>query len=94
MKKTMSVSGLIALAITLVIGGQVYTQQPVPVEHVEAALAETPTAWFIELQGAPIADGGSAADLAREKQAFRNAARAAGVSFKATRGWFPRAKRA
>jgi subtilisin family serine protease len=48
----------------------------------QEAIDETPSAWFVELQGAPLADGGSPADLAREKQAFRAAARKAGVHFK------------
>jgi subtilisin family serine protease len=36
--------------------------------------------WFIELAGRPAADGNNPKSLAREKQAFRDAARAAGVS--------------
>ncbi len=43
---------------------------------------DTPKAWLVELQGAPAADGGSLADLAAEKKAFRDAARKAGVRFK------------
>jgi minor extracellular serine protease Vpr len=46
------------------------------------ATEDAPTAWFVELQGAPTADGGSPADLAKEKKAFRDAAKKAGVSFK------------
>jgi subtilisin family serine protease len=43
---------------------------------------ETPSAWFVELQGAPTADGGSPAALAQEKAAFRAAAKKAGVQLK------------
>jgi subtilisin family serine protease len=35
--------------------------------------------WFIELAGRPAADGNSLQSLAREKQAFRDAARASGI---------------
>ncbi|HSN86364.1 MAG TPA: S8 family serine peptidase [Thermoanaerobaculia bacterium] len=55
---------------------------PVPQADNDAATDETPSAWFVELQGAPVADGGSAATLAKEKQAFRAAAKKAGVNFK------------
>ena len=44
--------------------------------------AQVQTRWFIELNGSPAADGNSARSLAREKQAFRDAARAAGISLK------------
>ncbi|HKI06110.1 MAG TPA: S8 family serine peptidase [Thermoanaerobaculia bacterium] len=48
----------------------------------DAAVDETPSAWFVELQGAPTADGGSPAALAQEKKAFRGAAQKAGVKLK------------
>lgn len=82
MKKTILLCALVLFAITLVTGGPVHTQQALPAEQIDAALDEMPRAWFIELQGAPTADGGSAADLAREKQAFRAAAQAAGVALR------------
>ena len=47
-----------------------------------AATDETPSAWFVELQGAPVADGGTAAALAQEKKAFRAAAGKAGIKLK------------
>jgi minor extracellular serine protease Vpr len=47
--------------------------------EVAGQVDETASAWFVELQGVPVADGGSPADLAKEKQAFRAAARKAGV---------------
>jgi len=48
----------------------------------DAVVDETPSAWFIELQGAPTADGGSAATLTQEKKSFRAAAQKAGVRLK------------
>ena len=43
---------------------------------------ETPQLWFVEMSGAPIADGGSLASVRAEKQAFRDSARTAGLNFK------------
>ena len=43
---------------------------------------ETPTAWLIELQGAPTADGNTLAAVGQEKKAFRAAAQKAGVRLK------------
>jgi minor extracellular serine protease Vpr len=40
------------------------------------------SAWFVELSGAPAADGGSPAALAQEKKAFRDAARKEGIRLK------------
>ena len=48
----------------------------------DAAVDETPVAWFVELQGAPVADGGSLTALAQEKATFRNNAKKAGVRMK------------
>jgi subtilisin family serine protease len=47
----------------------------------QVAVDETPRLWFVELSSAPSADGTSAAQLAQEKQSFRQAARNAGVQF-------------
>jgi subtilisin family serine protease len=44
------------------------------------AVNETPTLWLVELNGNASADGGNAATLAAEKQAFRSAASKAGVN--------------
>jgi subtilisin family serine protease len=46
------------------------------------ATEDVVTAWFVELSSPPLADGGSPATLAQEKQAFRDAARKAGVQMK------------
>jgi minor extracellular serine protease Vpr len=56
-------------------------QTPTPAADASPA-DETSTAWFVELQGVPVADGGAPAALAQEKQAFRAAARKAGVRLK------------
>ena len=64
---------------------QVTEEQPTtstPSVQTDAAVDETPTAWFIELQGAPQADGGSLTTLTQEKTAFRGAAKKAGVRMK------------
>ena len=47
---------------------------------VSASQAQVHSRWFIELAGRPAADGNNPRSLAREKQAFRDAARAAGIS--------------
>ncbi len=45
------------------------------------AVDESPQRWFVEMSGAPVADGGSKANTRSEKQAFRAAARAANIDF-------------
>ncbi len=42
---------------------------------------ETPQRWFVELSGAPAADGGQSVSLKSEKKSFRDNARAAGVKY-------------
>jgi subtilisin family serine protease len=51
-------------------------------ESVSAAGAENGNLWFVELSGAPVADGGKLANVRNEKAAFRNAATAAGIAYK------------
>jgi len=46
------------------------------------AVDETAARWFVELSGAPRADGGEAATLRQEKARFRSAARAAGIALR------------
>ena len=62
--------------------GAIEPTDPAPAVESDAPVNETPTAWLVELNGAPAADGGSPADLAAEKQAFRAAARKAGIRVK------------
>lgn len=61
---------------------QVQPDTPVPVAAEGAAMIdETPSHWFVELSGAPVAEGASLASVRNEKQAFRAAARGAGLRF-------------
>ena len=50
-------------------------------ESVPTSAAEGTQRWFVELAGAPIADGTSSASVKNEKAAFRKAAAAAGIAF-------------
>ncbi len=52
-------------------------QESVPAGEAEA----TGTRWFVELSGAPTADGNTLAKVRAEKAAFKKAAKAAGISF-------------
>ena len=52
------------------------------VSYVSVSQSETPDRWFVQLQGKAKVQGASAAEVAAEKQAFRDAAKAAGVTFK------------
>jgi minor extracellular serine protease Vpr len=55
--------------------------EPTPVAAEDGPVDETPQRWFVELSNAPTSEGGSAARLRSEKQAFRDAARRAGVPY-------------
>jgi len=50
-------------------------------DQVAVSASENAGLWLIELSQAPLADGGNAAALKSEKQAFRAAARSAGLSY-------------
>ncbi|HEV2853518.1 MAG TPA: S8 family serine peptidase [Thermoanaerobaculia bacterium] len=82
-RSSLAILALSALcAFPLAAGAQVTEEQPLnptPSVQTDAPVDESPAAWFIELQGAPTADGGSPATLAQEKKAFRDAAKKAGV---------------
>ena len=65
-----------AAAAVLLMGSSAYGQSSVP-----AAAAEGGKLWFVELTGAPTADGNSLAQVRAEKTSFRNAARAAGIRY-------------
>ena len=60
------------------LSAQLPEAQPAPET---ASVNDSADAWFIELAGAPTADGGGLAAVRQEKQAFRNAAAAAGARF-------------
>lgn len=67
-----------ALALSLSLGvTQVHAQESVSVNE-----QENGNLWFVELSGAPVADGASLATVRNEKAAFRRAAAAAGITFK------------
>ncbi|GAB4039457.1 MAG: hypothetical protein Fur0014_09170 [Rubrivivax sp.] len=55
--------------------------------QVPASAAEGGRLWFVELAGAPVADGRARSAVQAEKAAFRQAARAAGIRFKERRAF-------
>jgi minor extracellular serine protease Vpr len=84
MKKGVSWLLLIALlAISLPAVAQEPVEPLVPPPSAETGemVNETPSLWFVELAGKPVADGGSARTLKSEKQAFRAEAAKAGLKF-------------
>jgi subtilisin family serine protease len=77
--KSELVSRVLAVAAAALVGlgaGPVRGQGSVPV-----GAAENARLWFVELDGAPTADGNSLASVQAEKDAFRTAAVAAGVRY-------------
>ncbi len=70
-----------AVATALSVGSVSVAQASVA-DSVSVAQSETPTRWFVQLEGKPRSAGGSASQLASEKQAFRAAAKATGIQFK------------
>ena len=50
-------------------------------QSVERSAAESGNLWFVELSGAPTADGNSLSSVKNEKAAFRRAAAAAGIRY-------------
>jgi minor extracellular serine protease Vpr len=77
---------LFALCAALVVPAAAQAQAIEPLEPAQnadpGAQEDFASAWFVELRGTAVADGGSLADLTAEKKAFRNAAKAAGVNYK------------
>ena len=65
-----------ALALSLSLGAVSHAQDSVPLSQ-----QENGNLWFVELSGAPVADGANLATVRNEKAAFRQAAAAAGVSY-------------
>lgn len=57
------------------------SDEPAQATSAAEAIDETPQRWFVELSGAPAADGGSSSNLQAEKKAFRNAARTQGLKY-------------
>ncbi|MGI8561740.1 MAG: S8 family serine peptidase [Luteimonas sp.] len=81
---TAVLASLCTLAIGQQLSGQVFELQPLDPAPVADSSGgdETPQLWFVEMNGAPVADGGNLAGARAEKQAFRNSARASGLKFK------------
>ncbi|MEO6264512.1 MAG: S8 family serine peptidase [Luteimonas sp.] len=81
---TAALVSLCTIAIGQQLSGQVVELQPqTPAPAADPSIDdESSQLWFVELSGAPVADGGSLASVKSEKQAFRNNARAAGLKFK------------
>ena len=76
-------SVLLAAAVVTTLGGAGY----VPVAQAAGdtqsiAQSENPAAWFVQLRGKPLAEGGAAASLQSERTAFRAALQSAGISAK------------
>jgi subtilisin family serine protease len=59
---------------------EVFPENPTPAASNQTT-DETPASWFVELNGAPKADGGTDAALAQEKQSFRADAQGVGAQF-------------
>ena len=72
----------IALAVVALASPPAHAQPSVAVSE-----AETSRLWFVELSGAPVADGGSLASVRNEKAAFRRAAAAAGLRYSERRSF-------
>jgi subtilisin family serine protease len=68
----------IALALTAGLAGVVVAQEE---QSVPVAQAEGGRLWFVELAGAPVADGNRLSAVKAEKAAFRKAAAAAGIPY-------------
>lgn len=73
-----------ALAVPVAVAGslsQVEPLTPAPSAETGQMTSETTDLWFVELAGRPASEGGNPAALRSEQQAFRNAAKSAGVDF-------------
>jgi len=71
-----------ALAASALSAPMAYGQASVPVEAAEGGRL-----WFVELSGAPIADGNTASAVRSEKASFRRAAAAAGIRYSERRSY-------
>lgn len=74
MKKRLSTIALAAAIAVMSTGAALAQTRSAPI-----AAAENGRLWFVEMSGAPVADGNSLAAVRNEKAAFRQAARAAGI---------------
>jgi minor extracellular serine protease Vpr len=81
MKRSLSVFVLSALLALPLAANPVQPLEPQAVA-VSQSTEEGYSAWFVELSGKPLADGGTTTELAQEKKAFRDAAKKAGIKMK------------
>ncbi|MCK6429934.1 MAG: S8 family serine peptidase [Burkholderiaceae bacterium] len=79
---TLIASALFAATAAPFGGGAVYAQDSVPL-----SAAESGRLWFVELAGAPTADGASLTAVRDEHAAFRRAAAAAGIRYSERRAY-------
>lgn len=75
----------LALAVSALFSVGIHAAQPAMT--LPATAAEGGRLWFVELAGAPVADGRARGAVQSEKAAFRQAAQAAGVRFKERRSY-------
>ena len=73
---------LVTLGRTGVVCALLSLASPVRSQSIDAAQAETSRRWFVELASPPAVEGTSLATLRKEKDDFRAAARAAGITFR------------
>ena len=85
--------GVTGLALSLALGtvallsfATVSRAQEMPAQ-VDRALNELPNVWFVELSGVPTVDGNDEATLNREKEGFRERAKAAGIQYSERRSY-------
>lgn len=77
MRQKLAPLALVAGALFALMGaGPVHAQGEIPI-----TAAENGRLWFVELAGAPVADGNTTAAVRNEKAAFRRAAQSAGIRY-------------
>ncbi len=89
MAKKFLLTGFLVLVLVAGVFSPVRAQEVVPVDPInppevilfDGIIDETPEYYFVELSGKAVVDGGSKGALKMEKNAFRNAAKRAGVVF-------------
>ena len=78
-----SISGLRAAAVVTTLGGAGYVPAAVASgDTVSVSQSENATAWFVQLRGKPLAEGGKASGLNSERTKFKAALQGAGVQAK------------
>jgi hypothetical protein len=80
--KRKTIALLVSGALALSLGSAVQAQSPDSL-----GAAENGNLWFVELTGAPTADGGNLQSARNEKAAFRRAAAAAGIRYSERRAF-------